>query len=128
MLAILLTTKQPAQIAQTAFRYYIDFFAFSTVYLTGGGSLWSWILYISLYFFIHTLLAVFNTIQSGDIDIRSELYKHIVLSGGSSMYPGLPSRLEKEVKQLYLQKVLNGDTSRLSVCYLFIYLFIKKSI
>jgi len=57
---------------------------------------------------------LFNTIQSGDIDIRSELYKHIVLSGGSSMYPGLPSRLEKEVKQLYLQKVLNGDTSRLS--------------
>jgi len=33
------------------------------------------------------------------------------------MYPGLPSRLEKEVKQLYLQKVLNGDTSRLSVSY-----------
>jgi len=31
------------------------------------------------------------------------------------MYPGLPSRLEKEVKQLYLEKVLNGDTSRLSV-------------
>ena len=58
---------------------------------------------------------LFNTIQSGDIDIRSELYKHIVLSGGSSMYPGLPSRLEKEVKQLYLEKVLNGDTSRLSV-------------
>jgi len=57
---------------------------------------------------------LFNTIQSGDIDIRSELYKHIVLSGGSSMYPGLPSRLEKEVKQLYLEKVLNGDTSRLS--------------
>jgi len=57
---------------------------------------------------------LFNTIQSGDIDIRSELYKHIVLSGGSSMYPGLPSRLEKEIKQLYLQKVLNGDTSRLS--------------
>lgn len=32
------------------------------------------------------------------------------------MYPGLPSRLEKEMKQLYLTRVLNGDTSRLSVC------------
>ena len=31
------------------------------------------------------------------------------------MYPGLPSRLEKEVKQLYLEKVLQGDSSRLSV-------------
>lgn len=58
---------------------------------------------------------LFNTIQSADIDIRADLYKHIVLSGGSTMYPGLPSRLEKEMKQLYLTNVLNGDASRLSV-------------
>lgn len=57
---------------------------------------------------------LYNTIQSADIDIRSELYKHIVLSGGSTMYPGLPSRLEKEVKQLYLAYTLKGDSSRLS--------------
>lgn len=30
------------------------------------------------------------------------------------MYPGLPSRLEREIKQLYLERVLKGDTSRLS--------------
>lgn len=58
---------------------------------------------------------LFNTIQSVDIDIRPELYKHIVLSGGSTMYPGLPSRLEKDVTELYLDRVLKGDTSRLSV-------------
>lgn len=58
---------------------------------------------------------LFNTIQSVDIDIRPELYKHIVLSGGSTMYPGLPSRLEKDVTELYLERVLKGDTSRLSV-------------
>jgi len=57
---------------------------------------------------------LFQTIQSGAVDTRAELYKHIVLSGGSSMYPGLPSRLEKEMKQLYLTRVLNGDASRLS--------------
>lgn len=56
---------------------------------------------------------LFNTIQSAAVDVRTELYKHIVLSGGSSMYPGLPSRLEKEMKQLYLSKVLQGDGSRL---------------
>jgi len=56
---------------------------------------------------------VYNTIQAADIDIRSEFYKHIVLSGGSTMYPGLPSRLEKEIKQLYLARTLNGDTSKL---------------
>ncbi|KAK9381576.1 actin family [Kockiozyma suomiensis] len=57
---------------------------------------------------------LFNTIQAADLDVRSSLYKAIVLSGGSSMYPGLPSRLEKELKQLWLTRVLNGDPSRLS--------------
>jgi actin-related protein 2 len=56
---------------------------------------------------------LFNCIQAADLDIRSEFYKHIVLSGGSTMYPGLPSRLEKEIKQLYLQRTLNGDASRM---------------
>ena len=57
---------------------------------------------------------VFNAIQAADMDIRAELYRHIVLSGGSTMYPGLPSRLEREIKQLYLERVLKGDTDRLS--------------
>ncbi|KAJ3010094.1 UNVERIFIED_CONTAM: Arp2/3 complex subunit, actin nucleation center [Siphonaria sp. JEL0065] len=56
---------------------------------------------------------LFNCIQAADIDTRPELYKHIVLSGGTSMYPGLPTRLEKEIKKLYLDKVLRGDASRL---------------
>lgn len=30
------------------------------------------------------------------------------------MYPGLPSRLEREIKQLYLENVLEGKTERLS--------------
>ena len=45
-------------------------------------------------------------IQGADIDIRPELYKHIVLSGGSTMYPGLPSRMTRELKQLYFQNVV----------------------
>lgn len=46
---------------------------------------------------------------------RADFYKHIVLSGGTTMYPGLPSRLEREIKQLYLERVLDGDTQKLSV-------------
>lgn len=57
--------------------------------------------------------ALFETIQHADLDIRSSLYNGIVLSGGTSMYPGLPSRLEKEVKQLWLSRVLQGDPARL---------------
>eukprot|EP00045_Choanoeca_perplexa_P002749 m.26294 g.26294 ORF g.26294 m.26294 type:complete len:394 (+) comp11683_c0_seq1:89-1270(+) len=57
---------------------------------------------------------LFECIQSADIDTRPDFYKHIVLSGGSTMYPGLPSRLEREVKQLYLERVLKGNTASLS--------------
>lgn len=31
------------------------------------------------------------------------------------MYPGLPSRLEREVKQLYLERVLKGNTEAFQV-------------
>lgn len=58
---------------------------------------------------------LFQTIQASAVDTRADLYKHIVLSGGSSMYPGLPSRLEKEMKQLYLARVLGGNPERLNV-------------
>lgn len=46
---------------------------------------------------------VFRCIQEMDIDNRMPLYQHIVLSGGSSMYPGLPSRLEADLRARYLQ-------------------------
>ena len=48
-------------------------------------------------------------------DVRAELYKHNVLSGGSSMYPSMPMRLEEDMKQLYLSHSLNSDRSRLDV-------------
>jgi len=57
---------------------------------------------------------LFDTIMAADLDLRPELFKHIVLSGGSTMYPGLPSRLEKEVQEKYLEQVLKGDKERLS--------------
>ncbi|CAI4221640.1 unnamed protein product [Auanema sp. JU1783] len=52
---------------------------------------------------------LFGCIQSSDIDTRLDFYKHIVLSGGTTMYPGLPSRLERELKQLYFDRVLKGN-------------------
>lgn len=56
---------------------------------------------------------IFNSINQSSIDTRPEFYKHIVLSGGTTMYPGLPSRLEKEIKELYVEKVLKGNRERL---------------
>ena len=57
---------------------------------------------------------LFGTIQSADMDLRPEFYRHVLLSGGSTMYPGLPSRLEREMNQLYLDRVLKGDKEKLS--------------
>jgi actin-related protein 2 len=61
---------------------------------------------------MHEML--FNMINQADVDLRPAFYKQIVLSGGSTMYPGLPSRLEKEMKSLYLKHVLKGDKTRLA--------------
>ena len=61
---------------------------------------------------------LFLAIQGADMDLRSELYKHIVLSGGSTMYPGLPTRLENDIKKLYTDRVLNGDSSRQAVLFI----------
>jgi len=49
---------------------------------------------------------LFDCINKADIDTRPHFYQHIVLSGGTTMFPGLPSRLEREMKRLYLERVL----------------------
>ena len=41
-----------------------------------------------------------DSIQKCDVDIRKDLYNAVVLSGGTSMYNGLPERLTKEIKAL----------------------------
>jgi len=56
---------------------------------------------------------LFDCINKADVDTRPEFYNHIVLSGGSTMYPGLPSRLEKEIKRLYLEKVARGNKAQM---------------
>jgi len=57
--------------------------------------------------------AIFDSITGTSMDLHPEFYKHIVLSGGTTMYPGLPSRLEKEIKELYLERQLKGDATGL---------------
>jgi len=47
---------------------------------------------------IHETL--FATIMKCDVDIRKDLYSNIVLSGGTTMYPGIAERLTKEVTTL----------------------------
>ena len=44
--------------------------------------------------------AAFHSIMKCDIDIRKDLYANNVLSGGSTMYPGIADRLHKELKRI----------------------------
>jgi actin beta/gamma 1 len=44
--------------------------------------------------------ATFQTIMKCDVDIRKDLYANIVLSGGTTMFPGIAERLTKEVTAL----------------------------
>ncbi|MCH8909045.1 MAG: actin family protein [Candidatus Heimdallarchaeota archaeon] len=43
---------------------------------------------------------IYKSIQNCDVDIRPHLYNNIVLSGGSTMFPGLKERLHKELVSL----------------------------
>ncbi|TVU24770.1 hypothetical protein EJB05_27227, partial [Eragrostis curvula] len=44
--------------------------------------------------------AIYNSIIKCDIDTRKDLYSNIVLSGGSTMFPGIADRLSKEITAL----------------------------
>jgi len=47
---------------------------------------------------IHSL--TFESINACDIDVRRDLYANTVLSGGSTMFPGIDARLQHEISQL----------------------------
>ncbi|XP_077801663.1 actin, cytoplasmic 1-like isoform X1 [Macaca mulatta] len=42
----------------------------------------------------------FNSIMKSDVDIRKDLYSNTVLSGGTTMYPGIADRMQKEITAL----------------------------
>lgn len=42
----------------------------------------------------------YDTIMACDVDIRKDLYANIVLSGGTTMYPGISERMTQDIKVL----------------------------
>ncbi|PBC25868.1 Actin, clone [Apis cerana cerana] len=42
----------------------------------------------------------YNSIMKCDVDIRKDLYANSVLSGGTTMYPGIADRMQKEITAL----------------------------
>jgi actin-related protein len=45
-------------------------------------------------------VAIFDSIMKCDVSVRRELYAKIVLSGGTTLFPGLHTRLEMEITSL----------------------------
>lgn len=48
---------------------------------------------------------VHQAIAKSDVDVRKDLYQNIVLSGGTTLFAGLPERLTKEVQKLAPQAI-----------------------
>lgn len=46
------------------------------------------------------LIHSYNSIYKCDLDIRRDLYGNIVLSGGTTMFPGIADRMQKELTAL----------------------------
>jgi actin len=61
----------------------------------------------------------YNSIARCDVDIRRDLYNNIVLSGGTTMIPGLAARMHKEVESMapasIKVKVVAGDERKYRV-------------
>lgn len=52
---------------------------------------------------------VYNSITGCDMDLQKSLVANIWLSGGTSMIPGLSTRVENDIKKLYVEKKGRGD-------------------
>jgi len=48
---------------------------------------------------------IVEAVSKCDIDLRRDLYSNIVLSGGSTMFPGLKERLTKEISEMIPENV-----------------------
>ena len=61
----------------------------------------------------------FASVQECDVDIRKDLYGNTILSGGTTLYEGLPDRLEKELDAMCPQsntvKIIAGADRYYSV-------------
>ena len=56
---------------------------------------------------------IFETIMKADINLRKSFFQSIVVSGGTTMFPGLSTRIENDLKNLVLKNVLKNDRKQL---------------
>merc|ERR1712178_365141 len=57
----------------------------------------------------------FRAINKAPVDTRTQFYENIVLSGGTTMFPGLPTRMHKEMSDLYVKHIRKGEASKIKI-------------
>ncbi|VEU41747.1 unnamed protein product [Pseudo-nitzschia multistriata] len=55
---------------------------------------------------------IFEVIKGAGIDCRADLYRNVILSGGTSLLQGMQARLERDLNRRYMNDVLDGEQSR----------------
>lgn len=55
---------------------------------------------------------VFKAINDCDVTLRKEFYRSMLISGGTTMFPGFPTRLRNEVESMYRTRVLKNSSAK----------------
>lgn len=56
---------------------------------------------------------LFSSLNESPLDCQRALVGNVTLSGGTTMFPGLSSRVEKELKDIYVREKFKGDRAGL---------------
>lgn len=57
-------------------------------------------------------IMMMKSINNCPVDCRPGLYKNIILSGATTLFPGFASRVENEIKNLYKQTALKNTKEK----------------
>ena len=60
------------------------------------------------------------------MDIRKTLYESIYISGGTTMFPGFPTRIENDMNKLYRERILKNSDRESKVRIKVIVWILKK--
>ena len=56
---------------------------------------------------------IYEAIVECPMDVQKALVSKVILTGGTTMFPGLSSRVEKDLKEIYVREKFKGDKSGL---------------
>ena len=62
---------------------------------------------------------MFEAVNESPMDCQKALVNNVILTGGTTMFPGLSSRVEKDLKEIYVREKFDGDKSglkRVNIC------------